>query len=426
MSIQWPFTAEINPNRLASRFLELNQFENEFALLTGENYVKAMGLQPSPAGDSDNPQPTGAMIEVFQDLNAGGTELRIPVIKPASAMPAFGDTDVTNLGAQASIMFRRAEVNQIEFPYDLVKGMQQQIIGLANANRINQGANEIRYMWTRFTDKDLYHTVLNGVSMALTTMSGIQGARATLTPHSHGNFYVPVNGMVSYSNGRPGTAAYETDVNSALNTIQNTADYQMTPELIERLEYEADLKKIPYFKTPAGEFRVLIVHASQARQLRANKDYRDGLKYASMGEGFGGVMYNQFQTRWSKTIIFESTKSFGVQGTIGNVTNWGSAYNGIPKYGPSDVYTNLDAIDTNPIKMAIMCGPSMITKAFGVNPVTFTGHVNEAANKQLLIMRSIYAYVLSDIYDLDGLTGLTAGSFLENNSSLVAATYSPN
>jgi hypothetical protein len=55
------------------------------------------------------------------------------------------------------------------------------------------------------------------------------------------------------------------------------------------------------------------------------------------------------------------------------------------------------------------------------------GEVRVGEQRQIMILRAIHAYVLSDIWDLDGkISGLTAGDYYENVSSMLFATASPS
>lgn len=425
----WQFDTDLNPNRLAAKFVDLHQFETEFAMLTGEHYHKYWGYAHHTAKDSETPDVDGgAMInEYVSELKNGGTDILIPVIKPPTDMPVFGDTPVTNLGTTSDVVYQRAEVNQISYPHVVVSGMQYQIIGDALAKKLNDSANALRYRFTKFTDKDLYHTMANGLSMSLTGMSGIEGARTTLTPHSHGNFYVPNAGMIGYTNGRPGSSGYEGDLVAALNNL-NTGD-SFDTRLIEELEYQADERRIPAFQTKFGDFRVLLVHTAAYRQLLEDSRFEAAKREASSGQGWNGLEFRNFRGQWSNTLVFTTPRMPGVQltnNTYGQVATR-TAYNGMPAYGPTDWYTNLDARDTSKIKLGIMCGPNMITKAYGHMPVTFEGEVRVGEQRQIMILRAIHAYVLSDIWDLDGkISGLSAGDYYENVSSMLFATASPS
>lgn len=433
MSMSWPYTAEVNPNRLAAEFVELNQYENEFAWLTSQNYHKSMGVTVRDLGDSDNPRPSGAMIAEFQDLkNDGGTELRIPMMVPENGPPdGYGNTDVTNAGSTPGIVYRKGEVHLISKVFDVVMGIEaQKLGGKALLSKINNASERARGWWTRYTDRDLWHTVYYGVSMALTNINtSVSGTRSTLTAHSHGNFFVQNNGSVArveYGSGRPGSSAYEADCKAALEAIPRDSTGAFTTKTIEWLEYKAASLRIPYFQTKAGEYRVLIVHPSQLLQLKQDPRFENAVIAGGQGMGFEGPAFRNFQARWGQTLVFSSTKAFGVQESAGTVLTESVTGRSIPKYGPTNLYTDMNSVSTDPLKGALMVGPDMITKCYGMNPISFEGEYRVGALKKTLIMRAMQAYVLSDIFDQDGTQGLTAGDFYENTSSLVCFTYSPN
>lgn len=420
MSQSWPFTAKVNPNRLATEFIWENATENEFAHLADENFNKYFGTTVKDQSTRDNKEMPSGMIKTYQDLNAGGTTINIPVFTVPTTMPVAGDTDMKDKGVTAGIKYITVKLNKYQDAYDLVTGMEAQKVGKVTEKELNDGAKFLRRRYTMFTDRDLYYTVFNGTSAMLTTMSGMTGAWNAITPHSHGNIFTVKTGMLSYTNGRPMTSGYEDTVAGALEGVTE----QFTPELIEELEYWANELNIPYFQTSAGEYRILLVHDTQLKQLKRHEEFRQAALAGGQGLGFEGPAFKNFQARWSKTLVYSSTRVFGVQknqdGSIARETQW----NQIPKYGPTDF--KLGVADQNDIKGAILLGPNMITKAVGQNPVKFSGWEDEASEKKLLIMRAYQAYVMSDIVDEDGKHGLTAGSYDHNESSLVAFTYSPS
>jgi N4-gp56 family major capsid protein len=407
----------------------------EFAKLTGETYQELQGLTITPAYDLNNPKPTGAMITEFQDLKGGGTTISIPIFIQNSVVPKIGDADLTNEGVTDDFVWIRAQINKIGFAHELVKGLQaQELMTNGLSQRLNDSKPSLGDRLTKWIDKDLYHTVFNGVSISLCTMSGQPGCRSSLTPHSHANFYVggDLKGLVGgndtqggYAN-RAGTEAYETDLAAALNSL--TTDDVFNAALITKLEYQAKRLGIPRFLTSTGEKYIMIVHPAMIQQLNEDPAYLNAKLYGGMGQGWDGSLYNNYRTQWSQTLIFEGSRIPGVQGELQNITTYGTGvYNNMPKYGNTDFYTNLKSEHPSFIKLGILCGPDMLIKAYGADAIRISGEIHEGAEREQVYLRAVMAYVLADYFDKDSHMGVgSTTSVWKNQSSMVFATVSPD
>ena len=427
------FTAAVNPNRVTTKFLEYVQVETEFANLTGENYGKTFGVHMKDSATLDTPRGNKAMILEYRDTTAGGTDIKIPVIQLANDLPLIGMTDATNAGTSDRIMYLSAQVALMTFPFAYLTGLEaQKIQGNELLAKVNDAVTSTAEKATQYIDKELFHTVYNGVCAAMTPMSGWAGTRVNTTPlipHSHGNFFVPGVGIVGISGGRPLVAGYEASVKAALDGISATDGYKLSPAMIEDIEGEAVRKRIKPLRTKFGDRYLLICSPSQVKQFKQSVQHRVSSDSAWQGHGWEAQSFRNFEAVWSRSILVSSLNTFGVQQT--STTSLGNcavqtSYNNIPKYGASTVYSVRTVEDENEIKLGILCGEGMITKAIGRDPVSVTEEEFPGALTKKLYLRMMFAYVLSDIVDLDGSTGLTAGQWDSNQSSLVFATWSPN
>lgn len=422
----WSLGDAVNPRQVAQQLSAEVQYRSMFAYITGENYREVMsdkfGVRKSPY-NSKTMTPTGAIIEEYTDLKSHGTNLDIPVITPLKTGPLAGDTESEGKGEKSHPNYRKVAVNAMRKPQKLNNDLDEQIAGKALVRQVDQARQMLGDWYVNYTDGSHYFTMCHGVGPTLTTLSGIQGASSEST-FSHPNFYT-YKGQVAYGANRPGTSGYEAAVVAALNDFDGIDSKEvLTPEILDQLVVEAQLKKIAPFETGDGAYYIFLTHTKGANQVRTSKTYRESMNYAGMGAGYKSPIFRPNMTVWNNVIVMESPKAWGVQ-----MSDWGSVStvgtNGAPAYGPSGWLDDVTQADINQIKLGFLLGASSMTKAGGVTPLEFNGQEKDFGKRKEVELYEIFGHVRSDIFDTDGKNGLTAGSFKENPYSLVYAYSAP-
>jgi hypothetical protein len=425
----WAYGVTNDPNRIASKILFEHQYEAEFSNLTGEYFNKFWGVTIESKYDEENARPTGLIVE-HMDLKGGGSTLDIPVITTNTSPPVYGDADMSNQGSRGGVVYTTVGINRMNFAEELIPrlSLQAQILGPAVTTELNRAAESLKWRLTRTMDQDLYHTVFYGGSRHTTRLTENQlEVRQFITPHSHANFWTEGSGMVSYTGGNPGSSAYEANVLGALNGV--TSSHTFTADVIEELEYQATLRKIPFFETKVGPRRIIIVSEAQMKQLNKDKRYREEKTEAFSTKGWDSAAFRNYRAQFSQSLIFSTVRIPGVRcdnNQLNNVITQ-SGFNDVPYYTPIGWYGNLDIIDPSPLKLGMLCAPGMIQKAYGAEAVNIESATYPGQVKEQLILRATMAYSLSDFTDRDGLQpGNTPGTstFYSNESSLVFATGS--
>jgi hypothetical protein len=426
----WAYGVTNDPNRIAAKILYEHQYEAEFSNLTGEYFNKYWGVSIDSKYDDENPTPTGLIVE-HMDLKGGGSTLDIPVITTNTAPPVYGDADMSNQGSRGGVVYTTVGINRMNFAEELIPrlSLQAQILGPAVTAELNRASESLKWRLTRTMDQDLYHTVFYGGSRHTTRLLENQlEVRQFITPHSHANFWTPQGGMVSYSAGNPGTDLYEASVLNALNGVTDTDVFNA--DVIEELEFQATMRKIPHFETKFGPRRIIIVSEKAMKQLNADDRYRKEKTEAFSTHGWDASAFKNYRAQFSQSLIFSTVRIPGVRldnNVLGNVLTQGSSFNDVPFYTPAGWYTNLDSLDSSPLNLGILCAPGMIQKAYGAEAVNIESATYPGQVKEQLILRATMAYASSDLTDRDGLQpGNTPGTaaFYSNQSSMVFATGS--
>jgi len=430
MSHFWNFQSTIDVTRIATKILYDHQLEAEFSNLTGEYYNKYWGTSIESKYDDENVRPTGMVVEHTDLKMNGGSTLDIPIVTVDSTGPIYGDAAMQNEGSRGNLVFTTVGLNRMNFAHNLIVklSMQAQILGKAATDELNRAQESLKWRLTRTMDQDLYHTTFYGGSRHTTaTLENQLGVRQFITPHSHANFWTPDSGKVSYSAGNPGTSGYEAKVVNALDGV--TSGHVFSTAVIEELEFQATQAKLPFFETKVGPRRIFLVSETAMKQLNADPVYRAAKNEAFSTQGWEANAFKNYRAQWGQSLIFASARIPGVRcdnNQLGNTLTQ-SGYNGMPYYHPIGWFSNIDSIDTSPLKLGILCAPGMLQKAYGEEAISIEHAIYPGAVQEQLILRATMAYALSDKTDRDGLQpGNTPGTaaFYANDSSFVFATGS--
>jgi len=441
------YTSQGKVDLLQYMVRERQYWGSKLGQLVAPEYIKKTGGEYVVNNlTNNNVTFTQSPIEVFEEFIAQGqVSMRLPIAVSLTGMPAaHGDNPITGNEERQFLAWRQVEINETDHAANPVQGMSRQLIKKIAEAKVMQAAYQLKDWLNRYhVGGTILSGILTGASRDL-LMPTAKGGRA-VTSISHPNFIVAGHGFVDYSAGRPGTAGYEAAIESYVDGLDDETTEGFSYALVRNMVLEAPKKKIQPLVTKNGKpFYPIFCSLSQWAQLLADPDFQkfalNGIHTASLADHFLGNLSEAF-----------------IEGAaiIPDVTLWGlrtaalaaggladsTVTAGTVRYGPKPdatlavagaPYGNfLRERDTNDRKVAILVGRGMLSIGIGERWVLEDQKLDYGKVKGVAI-KGIHSCVRNDNFDKDGGitdpdgTLLTAGQFLENTGSLVAATYSPD
>jgi hypothetical protein len=426
------YTSRANPNLLAERMVRQQWRRNKFAQWVAPNFIKAIGgkEEVKPAGP-DGPKWTGAPVEVHNEfIKRGRTTLDIPVRNRLLELPVHGDKPLKGKGERAVITYRTVTINYTRKAYAPPTGMSFQIVKQFADDLVEEADRYLTDWWNDYHPSNFLLTMCGGYSRDIIAPAA-EGGRGT-TIMSHPNFFTAGAGQVSYAAGRPGTAAYEASVEAAVNGVTNVASDHMSPGLIENLVIEAARAKIAPIVTMNGfEFYPIWITDAQWKQLRNHADFKDWMKRLPV-QLHDSPLANNAEAAFAGAVVYVGNELFAAYTNAldANVTAGTVEYGVRPTAAERalgfQIGNTLKGLDTGNIKVGLLVGQSAMSVGIGER-MNFTELVDDHGFVKEIGIATIQSVVRNDIFDQDGhVSGLTAGQFHENTSSLAFATYSPH
>lgn len=424
----------LNPVKLVQMGQKFERFQRrhgKLSALARENYTKMMGLKEvSAIGDVDNPQPSGAIIETWQDASGapGGDHYRIPVIGKLRTAP-LSDTEAIGLGETIPITFRNLYLQIFRKPIKQVTKMQAQRTPLAILNAVNNSQSWLYDYWAEYQQGNLYHSLLTGYDVLLSDIRGIVGAATGVVPFSHPNMVVAGSGAVTYGGGRPGTAGFETSVQNACNAIIGNTAMGMTLDRMRWCQQHANELGIPQVQTPEGPRTVWLMDSRQYMQLKKDKDWHDTWLLSGPRDKTNTLFSNAL-AEIEGNVIFVEDAAFGIQHSgqaVTTVTPTGG--NAMPAYGPTNFWIaeneSITGLDNNSLKVAFILGEHALDKLYGRERFLFSEETGDFGRRKEVLLEAYQNMVRNDRFDTNNEYGNGAAAFYNNTSSLALVTWSP-
>jgi len=358
-------------------------------------------------------------IEVLTDFNhLGGDEMLIPIHYPFTESMVYGDLQKKGTGETKKLSWLKVKINAVSKVAKVQDGLmgEQLLKQFPTVYKRIQNAKadliDIHQRWQGLAPYDAL-TKRWSNNIYLPTANGGLGE----TAQSHPNFYVAGSGKVAW-NATPAT--YETAISTALNGLTDVAGDRMSIAFLENMIAAGSTHKIRKANLGSGEYYVIVITSSQARQLKADSNWQLIMKDAfTRDPKINPLFTGKIEGFLSGAYIVVDDNAFGakISGDDGYDATLGTV-----NYGNANPL--LSPIDTAPKKLAYLLGASAIGCGHAM-ALGFEDELDDFKTKKEVAAMSIIGYGRSDIYDLDGHFG-TKGAFLENTSSLIGATYSPN
>jgi len=450
-------TGRANPNILAEKLYRQQWKKNIFGLWVAPEFIKATkdAADVVVPGSVGQVKFTGAPIEVFKNfITEGKTTLDIPVRLRLTGQPVFGDKALKGSEENGKIAYRTVKINLLRKAYMKPSLMSAQITLPYLENLMMDASDYLTEWFNDFHPGNFIVALTGGASIDLIS-AGAAGGRG-MTIVSHPNFYILGGSKVTYANGRPGTTgatSYEDSVMDALDAVyaaggssSSAAEtaYGVTVKRIGALVLEAQRNRIQPIAIKAG-FKRFAIWLSDAQwyQLQNDSDFKElyrrlpnelsnhPLATGAVAEVAGAIIYVDQNMPHAVTptyneAVYQDPPSNSVwywpQPTT---TEYAAGYR---------VGNMIERRCTQNVKVGFLIGQSALSVGVGVpvsggkkHPsVSFVEQTDDYGAIAGIGIQTIQSVVRNDVYDQDGMTGLTAGDFYENTSSLVFATWSPD
>jgi hypothetical protein len=438
-------TGRANPNLLAEKMYRQQWKRNSFGLWVAPEFVKATRDTSDTVvpGANGEPRPTGAPIEVFrQFVKAGKTTLDIPVRVRLTAAPVYGDKALKGTEESAKVVYRTVKINITRKAYNRPTGISAQITLPWLENLITDASMYLTDWWNDYHPGNFIATQTAGASLDLLAPAAEGGRAVSIV--SHPNFYGLGQGKAAYTAGRPGTSAYEATVETIVDAASVAGTHGLSVAKIQALVLEAQRLRIQPTVMRGGFRRFPIwLSDSQWMQLASDTDFKEfyrrlpneldnhPLATGARADLFGAIIYvdqnmpgaitnaNPYDAASPPTA---GTVEYGVSPT---------AANRVKGYKFGDMINNRSTVDR---KVGFLLGPGAMSVGVGI-PVygnkrgpsmQFNEEFDDYGAISSIGIATVQSVVRSDIYDQDGMTGLTAGQFYENTSGLNFVSYSPD
>lgn len=377
---------------------------------------------PFGAAASKTLRPTGKPIEVLTDWNhMGGWEMDIPILLPLRQKPVYGDVEAQGKEEERDWIYLRAIINQVRKPAKTRDGlMGEQALTAKMVAQIwgNMKQEFIEYnrKWQAYAP---YDALYRGFSDNILASKADGGFGHVISQRSHPNFYVAGYGKVAWSNT---PATYETNVAAALDGL-TTANH-FDSQVIKNAKLLGGRHRINAVKVgPYDVNGIMIINDAQAAQLIDDDLFQKTHVALITKEGQNSALFtgNIEAYLFLGVLILVDMNNPGVW-TAGDEAIGYKASRGLINYGNENPLDN--PIMATDRKLALYVGASAVLCGHTVS-LNFKNRSDDYDNVRGESSYTVVGYNRADRFDHDGFIG-TAGNFLDNCSSMVIATNSPN
>ena len=420
---------------LLAEKMRRQQFKgSRFARWIAPNYLAAGGQNTAEEVVSTGPMGpkwTSAPIEAVDAfIQQGRTDMVIPVRSILTGLPKFGDSQLRGSEEPMAFTFRAVKINRWRKAVAPPVGMNRQKIKQWAKQDVMSASNSLMDWYRNFLPSNILSAILGGYSREVVAPVVNGGLGQAIV--SHPNMIVAGTGRVAYTAGRPGTVGYENSCATAIDGLTNTAEDKMSVAFVRNLVFEANRSNIKPLVTKDGyEFYPIWMKDSAWLQLRTSAEFIAYAQSLTLSEMSKHPLGNGAVAIIDNAVIYVDSMLWNAY------TNTTDALitSGLVEYGPrptagqraQGLYTanTINALDTGTKAVCILVGQSMLSIGTGEEMDLIDDEEDYGAIKGMAI-DMIKSIVRNETYDTLGITGLTAGDFYENTSSLVGVTYSPH
>ena len=418
---------------IAKDMRDAQYYGNLFTSILGLNWLRSTGQSNEVVGVGPGKMTKfiGAPIETVDTfIQEGRTDMLIPVVGRLTGDPVFGDKSLEGKEEQLPHGFRPVYVNRIRKAISVPTGMEKQKVKEFKRWLVDKAKP---YLLQHFQDwypgKGILSAFHFGYSHDL--IAGTAFGGRNMTTISHPNMFIAGDDFVTYASGRPGTAGYEGEVESAIDGLTGAAGQTFSMALVQRLAFEAARKKImPMAFSDEASFYILFAKDSQVWQLFQDPAYQaiaNSLKPPTL---LKHPLVNMAIAAIGNVLIVSDMKLWCARTNASdpNVTA------GTVEYGPAPTAAERDlglrvgncitGLDAGNKACALLIGKSAATIATA-EEISMKDNVKDYENVRGMGYDLIKSCIRNDIFDTLGLFGQTAGQFYENTGSIMSVSFSP-
>lgn len=425
-----------NPTKLAQAgqyFEYLSRAKSRWSIFTREAKGSWPGEEIDVIGDANNPKPSGAIIETWEDVTKeqGGDHVRMPILGRMTK-PPLGDAEAEGQGEEIPMTYRDLYLAMYRKPIRKMTGMQAQRTPTAVLNAVNDSNSWLYRYYDEWFDGAVQHTLLTGFDPLLTDYRDFDGAtlNSDVKAYSHPNLTVAGVGRVSQSAGLPGTAAYEAECVTSLNSLIGNTGRGLTVQRVLTYQALAERMGLPKMRVGGKDYTVWMLDRAQHLQLTQDPEWKDAFLYAGTRDKTN-PLFTGAESYYNGNLFFVDPASFGVQHTGQSVATVTGTYviGSMPAYGPSGFWigdTGLPtARDNNSIKIAWILAPAALHRLYGRIRHEFAEQKGDFGKRVEIVHNSYQSLCRGDIKDTNNEYGGGAGSVFANRTSMPIATWSP-
>jgi hypothetical protein len=360
----------------------------------------------SGEGKDQRAIPSGMPIEIMRDFVKEGMDFMLmPMLLNLTGTGIYGDKQLEGNEELLDLYYNKVYINQIRNGIKLGGRMSQQRLKSLQIERERQPLlSEWLANWNEIQIARTFYEGWDAHISAATASGGIyinSGQK-----RCHPNFFTAGSGQSTYS---ATDATYEGTLDDDLTNLTDTASDYMSVELIEAMRVEVTKLKIKPMVTESGwEFWPWLIHSNQARQLRADSDWKAAQRDVGPRD-LTNPIFRGNCGHYGNFVFFERLLGvFGANpaGTSSTVT-----------FGATNP---LSGLDTYPRKCSIIFGRGAISRGVAEDP-----------------------FFEREAYDYNNVTGIGVGQIVGdargeyndstssptaviNETSCIVATYSGN
>ncbi|GEM_PF-3751943 len=441
------FTVDYSADRefvtiVETEMREQMYYGSRFSELIGMNFAKTMGRdkEVKSLGPGQTETLVGAPIESVKGFkDRSGLFMEIPFISRLKELPgALGNAPLKGTEETDQYSFLTVPINRWRKSYAPPMGMQRQATKSWRAYLWERARPKLTQYIQDFMPSNYLSALHFGASREIVAPTTAQGRG--ITPISHPNMFGAGVGQVSYSGGRPGSAGYETSVETMINTVNSTAtQFKMSVgALRDFIQSLPELKLKPLSSKKGRPLYPVFMLPTVFTQIRASDDYKayvqslrgmvmDEHPLAHLGEAIiDGALIITDITLW-----YAYSAAMGVDSGIAAAA---------PEYGPRPTAAErvrgfktgntIDRLDNGNVACTFALGETALLMATG-EEVTFHEQIEDYDGVQGTGIDTIKSVVRGETFNKLGLITLPDGTVLakdafhQNTGSAMMLSYSP-
>jgi hypothetical protein len=383
---------------------------------------------------------TKKAIAVYEDFKKRGVTMQIPWKLTDYSKWLFGDQTIRGTGYFPDLAYKYVAINKIAKARATKKGdYSEQTYKQFIPSIVGQARPELQDGLGRYMNHlGVKYCIYYGQSYELGLSVALGGRAATKTSPAH--VWVPGTGLVNYDitkdgpdayTNLPGTAAYETAIETAVNSILNTAAYQLSLSVFDKLAMVLPkLKIMPTVNYNGNWLYRVMVSTAGMNQLKNDARWQtivqqiyprevDPIKNPAIRGG--GFMYGGF-------VFVEDIQSWGVHTNAhqnGYVT---APTNHTIGWGPEDTvnahgdWNMIKGFDASPWQTFVIMGSRALDMGVAAKP-WFTDEIWDHKTKSEIAIHMMGSLTRSTLYDTDNILGNGVNAFIEDTGLLVGVHY---